>query len=313
MPWVISAFMHLGVFLVMIFFVIVTMNPKIPVNIFIPGPATSQDNLGGVMNPQTENPSPRDNDKRTVDRRDPKRKEQVDRGKTEKTVDLLAASSDGARGAAAELGLDNRDTSGGPESIIFGRKGNGYHVVFVIDRSGSMAPTFERVRFEMLKSISRLVKEMDFTIILFADNQYIEGPRKGLVPAELVNKDAATNFLKDVTASTSTTVLPALKRAFEVLKFADASKPGRLVYLLSDGDFAGMSGGSTYTGADGRALNGNEAVVQWLRDNNPRDFAKGRVQVHTFLYLSKDEEAMKVMRTIARENSGWFKPISSDE
>jgi len=313
MPWVISAFLHLGVFLVMIFFVMVTVVTRIPTTIDIPDAAINFENPGGVMNPRTDTPSRIQNDRRTVVKRYSKREAQVDKGRTEKTVDLLAPSSNGAHGGAAELGLTNTDAGGGPKSTIFGDSGNGYHVVYVIDRSGSMAPTFERVRFEMLKSIGRLAKEQDFTIILFSDNRYIEGPRKGLVPAELVNKDAAVGFLREITASNTTTVLPALKRAFEVLKYADASKPGRLVYLLSDGDFAGMSGGSTYTAADGRALNGNDAVIQWLRENNPRDEAKGRVHVHTFLYLSKDEEAMKVMRTIARENGGWFKPISSDE
>ncbi len=314
MPWVISAFMHLGVFLVMIFFVMVTVVTKIPITIDIPEGVNVHENPGGVMNPKTETVSKIESDRRRVVKRDdPKREEQVERGKTGKRVDLLAPSSGGARGGAAELGLDNSDATGGPESTFIGGGGSGFHIVFVVDRSGSMAPTFERVRFEMLKTIAHFKKEQDFTIILFSDNQYIEGPQKRLVLATDEIKDAATDFLKDITASNTTTVLPALKRAFEVLKYADKEKPGRLVYLLSDGDFAGMSGGSTYTGADGRVLNGNEAVVQWLRDNNPKDEAKGRMHVHTFLYLSKDEEAMKVMRTIAHENGGWFKPISADE
>jgi DNA-directed RNA polymerase subunit RPC12/RpoP len=313
MPWVISAFLHLGMFLVMLFFVMVSWVTKIPTTIDIPGPAPDREKFGGVMNPRTDTPTKEENDRRTVVQRYIKREDQVDKGKTEQTVKLLAPSSGGVRGGAADLGLTNQDAAGGPRIPFIGGGGKGFHIVFVVDRSGSMAPTFERVRFEMLKTIGHFEAGQDFTIILFADNRYIEGPRKRLVMATDANKDAAYNFLKDITASTSTTVLPALKRAFEVLRYADASKPGRLVYLLSDGDFAGMSGGSAYTAADGRTLNGNEAVIQWLRENNPRDEAKGRVHVHTFLYLSKDEEAMKVMRTIAKENGGWFKPISSDE
>jgi hypothetical protein len=176
-----------------------------------------------------------------------------------------------------------------------------------------MAPTFEHVRLEILKSISRLQPEQDFTIILFADNQFIEGPQKRLVSADLANKLAVNNFLKDITATGSTTVLPALKRAFQVLKQAAANKPGRVIYLLSDGDFAGMSGGSQYKATDGRVLNGNEAVIQWLRENNPKDEKTGRVRVNTILYLNKDEDAIKVMDTIAKENAGRFKLIPSDE
>ena len=314
MPWVISVFLHVGVCLVMLFFVMAVVNTKIPPDIIVPDAALNLDNPGGVMNPKTETVSKSQNERRTVVKRYTKREEQVDKGKTEKTIELLAASSDGAHGGAADLGLTASDAAGGPKSRFFGSGGNaGYHIVYVVDRSGSMAPTFQQVQNEMLKSISQLKQAQDFSIILFADNQCIEGPQKRLVSAELVNKIAANNFLKDITASSTTTVLPALKRAFQILKYADATKPGRLIYLLSDGDFAGISGGSEYTGADGRVLNGNEAAIQWLRDNNPKEEKKGLVHVNTFLYLSKDEEAKKVMETIAKENGGRFKLISADE
>jgi tetratricopeptide (TPR) repeat protein len=165
-----------------------------------------------------------------------------------------------------------------------------------------MAPTFALAQIEMLESISRLKPAQDFTIILFADNNYIEGPQNRLVSAELENKIAANNFLKPITASGNTGVLPALKRAFQVLNDADANKPGLLIYLLSDGDFAGFSGGSKYTTAYGATLSGNEAVIQWLRDNNP-EYAGAWVKINTILFLSQDEEAKKVMATIATENS----------
>ena len=313
MPWVISVFLHVGVCLVMLFFVMAVVDAKAPIDINVPDAALNLDNPGGVMNPKTETVSKSQNERRTVVKRYTKREEQVDKGKTEKTIELLAASSDGAHGGAADLGLTASDAAGGPRSRFFGSGGNAYHIVYVVDRSGSMAPTFQQVQNEMLKSISQLKQAQDFSIILFADNQCIEGPQKRLVSAELVNKIAANNFLKDITASSTTTVLPALKRAFQILKYADATKPGRLIYLLSDGDFAGISGGSEYTGADGRVLNGNEAAIQWLRDNNPKEENKGLVHVNTFLYLSKDEEARKVMETIAKENGGRFKLISADE
>jgi len=212
-----------------------------------------------------------------------------------------------------KLDLGEEDSNSAPPSKFFDSAANAYHIVYVVDRSGSMAPTFEHVRLEILKSISRLQPEQDFTIILFADNQFIEGPQKRLVSADLANKRAADSFLKDITATGSTTVLHALKRAFQVLKYADPTKPGRVIYLLSDGDFAGMSGGSTYTAADGKTLRGNEAVIQWLRDNKPKDEKKGVIHVNTFLYLNKDEDAIKVMETIAKENSGRFKLIIPDD
>jgi len=313
MPWVISVFLHVGVCLVMLFFVMVTVVSKIPTDIIIPDAALDLDNPGGVMHPKTATVSKTDADRRTVVKRYTKREEQVDKGKTEQTIQLLAASSDGAHGGAADLGLTNQDAAGGPRSRFFGSGGKAYHIAYVVDRSGSMSGTFEEVRIEMLKSIGQLKEAQDFSIILFGEGAFIEGPQKRLVPAELVNKLAANDFLKGITASGQTTVLPALKRAFQVLKYADASKTGRLVYLLSDGIFAGLLGGSEYTTADGKVLKGNDAAIQWLRDNNPKDEQKGLVHVNTFLYLSRDEEAMKVMDTIAKENGGRFKLVSTDE
>ena len=187
------------------------------------------------------------------------------------------------------------------------------HIVYLVDRSGSMAQSFLQVQGELLKSISRLHPKNDFIIIYFADDELIEGPRKNLVAATLANKLAARDFLKEITPEGSTTVLPALKRAFQILKYADHRNFGRLVYLLSDGDFAGLSGGSRYTADDGRELNGNEAVIQWLRDNNPKEEKKGLVHVNTFLWSNRDEEARKVMETIAKENAARFKFIPSDE
>jgi len=212
-----------------------------------------------------------------------------------------------------KLNLGEEDSNAAHPIKFFDSTAGAHHIVYLVDRSGSMAPTFERVRIEILKSISILRPEQDFTIILFGDGNFIEGPQKKIVLAKLENKVAAVNFLRDITASGPTTVLPALKRAFQVLKFADPTKPGRVIYLLSDGDFAGIAGGSQYKAADGRVLNGNEAVIQWLRENNLKDEKNGRVRVNTILYLNKDEDAKKVMDTIAKESGGRFKLITTDE
>ena len=312
MPWVISVFLHLGLFLIMLFFVMVVVNDKIPDSVVIPDAVLNERNPGGVLNPKTQTLSRAQSERRTVVKRYTKREERVDQGKTDKTVELLAPSADGARGGAAELGLTNSDSRGGPRSRFFGSGGNAYHIVYVVDRSGSMAPTFDEVRIEMLKSISRLKPVQDFDIILFANNKVIEGPKKQLVPADIPNKLQASRFLKAVNAAGQTTALPALKRAFTVLKYADRRRPGKLVYLLSDGDFSGVTGGSTYQSADGKQLQGNEAVKQWLRENNVKK--KGEfIYINTFLYLSRDDAAEKVMKAIAHENSGRYKFVSADE
>ena len=302
MPWVISVFLHLGLFLIMLFFVMVTANTGIPDSVIVPD-ATLSDTPGGVRDPLTKETSRSHEKKRTVVKRRTERKDTVDQGKTETKVRLFAASADGSAGGDAELGLTNSDSRGGPKSNFYGSGGNAYHIVYVVDRSGSMSPTFDEVRIEMLKSIGRLQMAQDFHIILFSDNEVIEGPGSKLVPADDTNKLAATRFLMKVTAFGQTTALKALQRAFSVLRYTN-ERPGKLIYLLTDGDFHGVTGGSTY-----KNLKGNEAVVQWLKDNNKAH----DVYINTYLYLGNDETARKVMQTISEENGGRFKQISADE
>ena len=75
------------------------------------------------------------------------------------------------------LDLGEEDSNAAPPSRFFDSAANAYHLVYVVDRSGSMAPTFQQVQLEILKSINKLQPEQDFTIILFSDNQYIKARR----------------------------------------------------------------------------------------------------------------------------------------
>ena len=136
----------------------------------------------------------------------------------------------------------------------------------------------------------------------------IEGPRRGLIDSSDKNKVAAARFLQEQTPIGITTALVALKRAFAVLAAAPANE-SKLIYLVSDGDFSGISGGSKYRSADGRTLKGNEAVLQWLVDKN----AGPKVYIQTVLLHSTDQTAVKGLRTIATQNGGRFKYISPDE
>jgi hypothetical protein len=56
-------------------------------------------------------------------------------------------------------------------------------------------------------------------------------------------------------------------------------------------------------------LNGNEAAIAWLRENN----TKKDVYVNTFLYREKQQSAVKVMQTVAADNGGRYKFVSADE
>ena len=312
MPWVLSMCLHVGLFLVMVFLVMVStgQSPKLPptVEIYVPPPQMGR--MGGFANPQERTVSDGQSDKRTVVRPKENRTTEIDRGETKRKVNLLAPGAEGARSSAqAELGLRDNGVRGGPRFIDIPGLPGVHNVVYVVDRSGSMAASFDDVRVEMIDSIRRLQPHHNFHIVLFGDDRAIEGPRASLVPANAANKNAALRFLRKQRPSGQTTALVALKRAFAVLRRVEKDRPGKLIYLLSDGDFAGVSGGSRYETADGRKLSGNAAVLQWLRDHKGR----GEVLINTFLLDNTDRVAVDVLRTIASEHHGRFTHISQGE
>jgi len=204
----------------------------------------------------------------------------------------MAMSSSGA-GSSLLRGLPG---SGGPASKMFGvRGGNVYHVVYVIDRSGSMVDTFEQVRQELAISIGELQEIQDFHVILFAEGPPIEYGPKRLVPAAARHKEGVATFLEGVRAETDAKIggtdpTLALMRAFGVLQ--GAGKGGKLIYLLTDGEF-----------------NNNEMVLAAIRQWN----ASKSIHINTFLYGRRPPEAERVMKQIADENGGRYKYVSLDE
>jgi len=309
MPWVISGLLHVGLFLVMVFIMMVGASTSTPPPVVAQAPVWTDDGPVGRFDPGENIRGDNRRARKEVVRPKPHRETQIEVGETKSPVELLAMGGQSVGEAAGQLGLRNRRGTDGPGTGMFGPGGRAYHVVYVIDRSGSMAPHLDDVKAEMARSIGRLVPRQDFHIIFFSNNRTIEGPRNGLVPAEYRQKSAAGKFILDVRASGRTTALVALKRAFAVLKDADRTGRGKIIYLLTDGDFSGVTGGSIHRTKDGRKLNGNEAVVEWLRENN----AKGEVQVYTRLFRQNDPAARKVLQTIAELNHGRFKYVSPDE
>ncbi|MCX5670660.1 MAG: VWA domain-containing protein [Planctomycetota bacterium] len=180
----------------------------------------------------------------------------------------------------------------GPPTTFFGSGSRADHVCYVIDRSGSMIDTFQFVRQEMLISISRLRPSQDFHVLLFAEANPKELMHRRLVPASDRYKQDVADFLDSIRAEGKTDPIPALLRAFDVLAKADASKPGKVIYLLTDGVFPD-----------------SQAVLQAIRARN----ADKGVIIHTFLYGNKPPEAEKVMKDIAAENGGKYKFVSADE
>lgn len=307
MPWALSLMLHVGVAMILMFVAMIVVRTALPEEVVVPNTLlTAEPNAAidaGSMTPDVSN------NKATEQRMTSKNESSIssDSGETNKRVALIGVGGGGPQGGGAILGSGGR---GGPRGRFFGVGGNAHHIVYVIDRSGSMSTegTFDRVRAEMLTSISRLGPDQNFHVIFFAEAETKENTPRSLVPATEGNKVDVAKFVKDVAPAGATTALPALKRAFEVLVKADRKHPGKLIYLLTDGEFAGIGGGSVYTRGSERFA-GNEAVIEWLRDNNKSK----EIHVNTFLYGYKGKNAVEVMTTIAKENNGSFKSISHDE
>ncbi len=169
---------------------------------------------------------------------------------------------------------------------------NAHHIVWVIDRSGSMMDTLELVKREVAASLGQLKASQDFHVILFSDGPAIEIETKRLVPATNKAKLKAVTFLRDKRALGQADPIPALKRAFAVLAGAEAKKPGKLINLMTDGAFPD-----------------NEQVVALLRKLN-KDKS---VIVNTYLYADRSPAAVSVMKQIAKENNGRCFFVSNEE
>lgn len=303
MPWVISVFMHVGIFLMAMFvvFIVAAAQPK-RIDMLIPDTTLNPENPGGLMNPgiggDVNKPaaSPIKSTSPGFSRVEFKPVANLGNTSGDNILIGLAvgtgpgAGSDGC--GALKEGLDGGGSGVGPKCNLWGNGGNAYQVVYVIDRSGSMINTFDYLRREMLASISRLKDSQDFHVIFYARGTPTENPPKQLIPANRDNRIMAAKFLGTIVPESQTDPLPALKRAFDVLQ--GARKTGKLVYLLSDGLFPD-----------------NSAVLRLIAERNPE--GSGQAMICTFLYGDRTREAEEVMQKIAKENKGRYKYVRPDE
>ena len=202
--------------------------------------------------------------------------------------------------AATTIEADDEPVPTGPRpsSSFAGAAGAAYNVVFMIDRSGSMVVDFDQVRAELLKSIEALSDKQYFHVVFFGGRRPIENPTRKLIRATEANKKAAKAFIETVPSSGVTQPIPAIDRAFDVLARARKSRPGKLVYLLTDGDFSGEM-----------RFTDNEAVLATIRTRN----ADKKAIIHTLLYGKRSADGEKILKTIATENGGKYLFVERSE
>lgn len=305
MPWIISVFFHAGVVMILTLAGLMAQgaagaNPDGSDDVIVPDAAWS-DEPGGSLQPSKAAAS-NDNNTSTITRSDYAKRDAVaDAGFTARRAAIsvaggISASVGSGSGKGDMLGL--RSGGGGPKSTLFGKGGNAHHVVYVIDRSGSMLDTFDYVRREMLNSIGKLRPVQDFHVIFFAAGaKPEENPPQQLVTATPEYCTQAAEYLATIRPEGQTDPIPALKRAFQVLDKADPKKKGKLLYLLTDGAFPDP----------GKAL---EVVKQAN--------AKKEVHIVTFLYGKEQtgkgkDPTVEFMKKLADENGGNFKLIAQNE
>jgi hypothetical protein len=190
-----------------------------------------------------------------------------------------------AIGQATSLGLAAFRAA--PRSSLFGAGGNARHVVYVLDRSGSMIDTFEEVRRAVLLSIGRLDGDQDFHIILFAEGRAIENPPGRLVPPTETHKLQVADFLATARPGSQSNPLAALNRAFDVLDEVSGAGGGKLIYFLTDG-----------------VLPDAPAVLAAVRDRNKNK----QVHIHTY-YYGNDAAGQALLKELARSTGGLFRQI----
>ena len=294
MPWLISLFFHVGLLVILAFITIVVFSEaSAEYN------ATSDllsDNPGGQLNPGQMNPEMQAHSRQRINRRRwSKRDSQIPMasvGQTKSRIQVFGIAGGSAGGQSADFGLTTGGSGAGPKSRFFGTGGSAYHIVYVVDRSGSMIETFDEVREEMKRSILRLSPAQTFHVIFFSSGTPKENPPRRLVHAVPQNKRQALNYLDKIQPHGQTDPIPALERAFAVLKNRPGRKRGMLIYLLTDGEFPD-----------------NEKVLRRIRELNPRR----EVHINTILHHFAVPGAMKVLKAIAAENGGRFKFVEPSE
>jgi hypothetical protein len=169
-------------------------------------------------------------------------------------------------------------------SVTFAEPDDARRVIFVCDASGSMIGKMTSLKAELAKAVEGLDAHQEFNLIFFQDQTALTLARDHLTPANREGKTEALRFLDDVTTSSTSDPVRALRKAFE-------QRPD-LVYLVTDGDFP-----------DNRLV--RSEIWRLNRELGAR--------VDTIAFVNErdtDTEFLPALKAIARENRGCFRDVS---
>lgn len=195
----------------------------------------------------------------------------------------IGSGSGGGTGAGDGTGSGSGGFFGIPGTVTDGGDGRARgarRIVFVVDRSGSMADTFHAVKKELRRSVSSLLRGQRFHVIFFSQGPIVENPPRKLVNAVPGHKEEFFQFLDQVEAGGGTQPELAMRRAFDL-------EP-ELIYFLTDGLF-------------------DASLLVKLREWNKSE----RIKISTIAYVS--DEGRPLLEQIAREHGGQFRFVSERE
>jgi hypothetical protein len=175
----------------------------------------------------------------------------------------------------------------GPKGPVFGNGGNARKIIFVCDSSGSMISKMASLKNELTKAITGLKAVQQFNVIFFQDNNALVLNKDGMMMASQDNKRSAYKYLDDVTTTSTSDPLPALRVAFK--------QQPQLIYLLTDGDFPD-----------------NKAVLEEIRKLDK----DRKIKVNTIAFVNDkdtDTDFIPLLQSIAKETGGTFKHVAENE
>jgi Mg-chelatase subunit ChlD len=174
---------------------------------------------------------------------------------------------------------------------------NAREVVFVFDRSGSMAEDaggraaglsyapgvsmqakIDVAREELIQALDRLPEGTTLNVIFFSD--WLEGYAPQVITIDATTRDSLVDYVKETYPSGSTALIPAMRTAFLM--------NARRIVLLSDG--LGNIGGDS---------------DDLLRD--AREAMRGGVRIDT-IGLGPDQDT-DLMRSLASESGGIYQDL----
>lgn len=200
--------------------------------------------------------------------------------------DVMGAGSGGEGGRGS--GLGDRDLAGGgPVGSLWG-VGEGQRarsIVYVMDRSGSMADTFRLLQRELMQAIGSLERDQQFNVIWFNEGEATQMFTR-LAPATLENKRKVFDAIGTIVPSGQTEPLDAIEKGLDY-------EPD-VLFLLSDGDFGEQ----------------NRRITRTISRRN-KDH-KTIINAILFVYDTMGD-GERVLRSIAEDNGGVYKHVRQED